>query len=224
MRLPLLLLACLLLSPATVRAAALPDYFTRAFARLGTDAPRGWAYTLRTTRDGAVSVERYDPSRPKGGEWTLLERDGRAPDAAELERYLRYKAANTPQTRATYEKGDIDLASVVLAREDAERAEFQALFRADVSAPLLAHLALVFVVHKASAAVERTDLRLRAPFSSGLGMRMQELVVTTHFHPPEGEQPALPRETVSRFRGRMFFLVPVAEDLRVEFSDFARVR
>lgn len=220
----LLSLISWLLAVTAVGAAELPDYFHRAFAQLGTDAPRGWAYTLRTTRDGAVSVERFDPSRPKGGEWTLLEREGRTPDADELERYLRYKAANTPQTRATFEKGDVDLASAVLAREDGERAEFQALFRGDVSAPLLAHLALVLVIDKRAAVVERTELRLRAPFSSGLGMRMQELVVTTHYDPPAGDRPALPRSTVSKFRGRMFFLVSVEEELRVEFSEFARVK
>lgn len=221
---PLLFLLCLLALRTVAGAVDLPDYFQRAFAQLGTDAPRGWAYTLRTTRDGAVSVERFDPSRPKGGEWTLLERDGRAPDADDLERYLRYKAANTPQTRATFEKGDVDLGSVVLAREDGDRAEFQAIFRGDVSAPLLAHLALVLVIDKQAAVVERTELRLRAPFSSGLGMRMQELVVTTHYDPPVGDRPSLPRTTVSKFRGRMFFFVSVEEDLRVEFSDFARVK
>lgn len=223
MRLPALLSLFLCL-PLAAAAAELPAYFHAAFARLTTDAPRGWAYTLRTMRGDGVTVERYDPSRPKGGEWTLLERDGRAPDAAELERYLRYKAANTPPSRATFERGDIDLGTAVLAREEAAAAEFQMLFREDVSAPLLPHLALVLIVDRRTESIREYTLRLRAPFSSGLGMRMQELVATTRFTPPEDGRPALPRETVSHFRGRLFFLFTVEEDLRVEFSDFERVR
>lgn len=223
MRLPILL--CLfLLPPLAAAAAELPAYFHAAFARLATDAPRGWAYTLRTTRGDEVSVERYDPSRPKGGEWTLLERNGRTPDAAELERYLRYKAGNTPPSRATFEKGDIDLGTAVLAREEAAEAEFQMLFREDVSAPLLPHLALVLIVDRRTQTVGQYTLRLRGPFSSGLGMRMLELVATTRFNPPGDGRPALPRETVSHFRGRLFFLLPVEEDLRVEYSDFVRVQ
>lgn len=223
MRLTALLCPFLLLSSA-LGAAELPAYLQTAFARMTTDAPRGWACTLRTTRGDEVTLERYDPSRPKGGEWTLLERNGRAPDAAELERYRRYKAANSPPSRASFEKGDVDLTSAVLAREDGERAEFQLLFRSDVSAPLVAHLALVLVIDKRAAVVEQFTLRLRAPFSSGLGMRMTELVATTHFSPPAGDHPPLPRETVSRFRGRMFFLLPVEEDLRVEYADYVRVK
>lgn len=221
---PLAILLLLAAIAAPTHAAELPAYFHAAFARMGTEAPRGWAYTMRTARGSGVSVERYDPSRPRGGEWTLLERDGRAPDAAEIERYLRYKSANAPVDRATFAKGDVDLASVVLARETDDVAEFQALFRDDVSAPLLPHLALVMLVDKERQAVTEYTLRLRAPFSSGLGMRMQALVVRTTFDPPADERPALPRMTESRFRGRMFFLVTVEEELRVEYSDFVRVQ
>jgi hypothetical protein len=203
--------------------AALPEYFTRALAAMSTDSPRGWAYTLTTTRDGATAVERFDPSRPKGGEWTLLARNGTPPDAAEIERYTRYKAANSPPTRTTFERGDIDLTSVVLANEDNERAEFQALFREEVSAPLLPHLALVLIVNKREARVEKFILHLRHPFSSGLGMRMQQLQSSTEFYPPTDSRPALPRESVSRFRGRLFFLIPVSEELQIVFSDYERV-
>lgn len=217
-------LSLILLAGVPVRATELPAYFQAAFARMGTEAPRGWAYTVRTTRGTGTSVERFDPSRPRGGEWTLLERDGRAPDAAELERYIRYKSANTPADRATFAKGDIDLGSVVLAGVTDGVAEFQALFREDVSTPLLPHLALVMLVNVERAEVLEHTLRLRAPFSSGLGMRMQELVVRTTYDPPTEDRPSLPRLSESRFRGRMFFLITIEEEQRVEYADFVRVR
>ena len=220
-RLPLLLSFCCV---ALAAAAAAPDYLRTAIEGLHSDAPRGWAYTLTTTRENESTVERYDPSRPKGGEWTLLRTNGRAPTAEEIERYLRYKASNAPVTkRGTFERGDLDIESAQLLREDAEQAEFRLNFRHDVKEPVLSHVVLDMRVRKEPAAAESCVLRLAEPFSPALGMRMQELTVTITFSPPSAETPALPREVVSHFRGRLFLLLPLAEDLRVEYSDFARV-
>lgn len=217
-----LLLASLLFAGAA-GAAELPAYFSAALARFSSDAPGGWAYTLTTTQGENVSVERFDPSRPKGGEWSLLARNGRAPNADEIQRYNRYKVGNAPPTRATFSKGDIDLSSVELLRENSRQAVFQAFFRGDVSAPLLAHVFLEITVNKLDPAIERIVMRLQRPFAPALGVRMRELVVTMDFYPPESGRPALPRETFSRFRGRMFFLFPLAEDLRVTYADFSPV-
>ncbi|WP_415907725.1 hypothetical protein [Oleiharenicola sp. Vm1] len=217
-------LLLLLLVPALAAAAELPAYFGEALARFTSDAPRGWAYTLTTTRGGETSVERYDPSRPHGGEWTLLQRDGRAPTADELERYLRYKASSTPPTaRATFEKGDLDRGTFQLLREDATTAEFRGRFRADLKEPLLAHVVLDLKFAKQPAAVETFTLRLAEPFSPTLGVKMTELEVAMEFSPPTADRPSLPRASRSRFRGRLFFFKTIEEDLRIVYSDFTRV-
>lgn len=224
MRFRFAFLFLVLLAPALLHAAA-PAYLREAVRRFSADVPPGWAYTVATTRGDETSVERFDPSRPKGGEWTLLQHHGRAPTADELERYLRFKASNAPTgARATFERGDLDLESAELLREDTERAEFQVRFRSDVDQPLLAHVFLELTVKKSPAAVEKSVLRLFESFSPAIGVRMNELAVTSLLTPPTAEAPALPREVTSRFRGRMFFLVPINEDLRLVYSDFARVK
>lgn len=220
---PRLLLAFVLLAVAA--RAAIPGYFREAIARYSPDAPAGWAYTLTTTRGADTSSERFDPSRPKGGEWTLLATNGRAPTADEIERYLRYKASNAPATtRATFERGDLDFENAELLREDAERGEFQVRFRDSANQPLLAHVVLELTVRKSPAAIERTLMRLVERFSPALGVRMHELRVTTEHEAPTSDRPALPRSVESHFRGRLFFVIPITEDLRVVYSDFARVR
>jgi hypothetical protein len=222
MRLRLLL--CLFLLPALAIAAEAPALLNEALARFTSDAPRGWAYTLTTTRGGETSVERYDPSRPKGGEWTLLQRDGRAATADEIERYLRYKASSTPPTaRATFEKGDLDRGTFTLVREDATTAEFRGRFREDLKEPLLSHLFLDLKIEKQPVAVQSFTLRLAGPFSPALGVKMTELEVSMEFSPPTEDRPSLPRASRSRFRGRLFFFKSIEEDLRIAYSDFTRV-
>lgn len=209
---------------SSTSAAELPAFFGDALAQFTSDAPRGWAYTLTTTRGDETSVERYDPSRPKGGQWTLLQRNGRAATADEIERYLRYKASSTPPTaRATFEKGDLDRGTFKLLRDDATTAEYRGRFREDLKEPLLAHLVLDLKFAKHPAAVQSFTLRLNAPFTPALGVKMTELEVSMDFSPPTAERPSLPRESRSRFRGRLFFFKSIEEDLRIAYSDYARV-
>lgn len=221
----LLGVACwLLFAAAGAQAEALPDYLTQALARLTSDAPHGWAYTVATKREDEHSVERYDPSRPKGGEWTLIERNGRAPEADEIQRYLRYKASNAPATaRASFQKGDIDVGSLALQREENGLAVFRGRFREDAGEPLLAHVVLDLTVDPARASVVEAVLRLAAPFSPALGVRMHELTLTMTFQEAADGSVVLPRTAHSRFRGRLFFLVPIEEEMRITYSDFVRV-
>lgn len=214
----------LLFAVSSAQATTLPDYLTQALTCLTSDAPHGWAYTVATTRDDEHSVERYDPSRPKGGEWTLIERNGRAPDADEIQRYLRYKASNAPATaRASFQKGDIDVGSLALQREENGLAVFRGRFREDAGEPLLAHVVLDLTVDPARASVVEAVLRLAAPFSPALGVRMHELTLTMTFKEAADGSVVLPHTAHSRFRGRLFFLVPIEEEMRIAYSDFVRV-
>lgn len=215
----------LLFAVSGARAATLPDYLTQALTRLTSDAPHGWAYTVATTRDDEHSVERYDPSRPKGGEWTLIARNGRAPDADEIQRYLRYKASNAPTTaRASFQKGDIDVGSLALLREENGLAVFRGRFREDANEPLLAHVVLDLTVDPARASIVEAVLRLAAPFAPALGVRMHELTLTMTFKEAADGSVVLPHTAHSRFRGRMFFLIPVEEDLRITYSNFQKLQ
>lgn len=215
----------LLVSSALQCTAEIPSYFKEALSRFASDAPRGWAYTLTTTREGESSSERFDPSKPKGGEWTLLARDGRPPTAEETERYLRYKVSTTsPTARATFEKGDLDLGSFELLREDAQIAVFRGRFRDDLKEPLLSHLVIDLTILKSSPFVQAFTLRLAGPFSPALGVKMTDLEVAMEFSPAESDRPALPRASRSQFHGRLFFLKSIEEDVRISYTDFSPVK
>lgn len=217
-------LSLLMCAPLLAWSTELPPYFAEALARFSSDAPRGWAYTLTTTREGETSVERYDPSRPHGGEWSLIQRDGRAPTAEEIERYLRFKASSTPPTaRATFQKGDLDLATFELLREDAATAVYRGRFRQDLAEPLLSHLAIELEFTKDPPAVRSFVLRLISPFSPALGVKMTQLEVQMSLSAPTAERPSLPQSSSSRFRGRLFFFKTIAEDVQITYSDFAPV-
>ncbi|MBI2518368.1 MAG: hypothetical protein HYV95_15920 [Opitutae bacterium] len=204
-------------------AAGLPAPYRAVLAKLSADVPRGWAYTTTTTRNGDTSVERFDPARPHEEQWTLLARNGQPPTATEAARYRSYRVTTSTSTlRATFERGDIDPATAELVSEDDARAVYRCKFRQDVDDAMLNHLELTLVFRKEPAAVEKFTLYLTEPFSPVLGMKMQSLTVETTLSAATTESPALPRESLSRFHGRVLFFKSVDEEVRVAYSDFRR--
>lgn len=204
----------------------MPDYLRQALGKFSAEVPPGWAYTLSTERDGRQITERYDPSKPPTEQWALLLTSGRPPTRDELDKYSKYKSGQAPgAVPATFQKSDIEPGSVELVHEDAERAEFICAFR-DVATnadKMLGHLLLRLKVGKRQPHVERFTLELQKPYSPVLGVQMRELMVTMDFTQPGDERPCLPDRSSSHFIGRIFF-VPVEENLRFSYSDFARVR
>jgi hypothetical protein len=220
-----LALVALALSLAlSARAADAPAYVREALSHFSSDAPKGWAYTLTTTKDGQTSVERYDPSQPVGAQWTLLKRDGRAPTEEEIRRYTQYKTGTTQgSTRAaTFEKNDIDFSSMKLVKEDAARAEFESRFR-EGDDKMLAHFIVNLTFSKNPAVLEKFTLHLDKPFSPVIGMRMKELFVDMTFSPATAERPSLPLSSTSIFHGRFLLFKSIDEDVRITYSDYVRI-
>ena len=204
--------------------AAMPEYLHEALGRFSAEVPPGWAYTQTTVRGVESTTERFDPSRPPAGQWTLVQHNQQPPTAEELEQYLKFKASSAPPlVQAPFQKNDIDPGSFALDREDGEWAVFTCAFRAESSSSdkMLGHLRLVLTVHKQPAWVEKFSLELRAPYSPVLGVKMDELIVHMSFAAPGADRPSLPVQTTSLFSGRIFF-VPTAEDLRVSYTRFSR--
>lgn len=221
------LLACALLWPALPAFAELPDYFRAALATFGTEPPPGWSYTVETVRnDNARTTARYDPSVPPNAQWTLLELNGRVPTPQEAAQYARARSgAGGAAPQATFRKEDIDPGSVILLKEDAERAEFQARFRevATGSDKMLGHLALRLTINKRLPHVEQAVLELTEPYSPVLGVKMRELVVRMTFTAPADGRPSLPGRNHSHFAGRIFF-IGTEENLVLTYSEFRRAR
>jgi hypothetical protein len=206
---------------ATVIArAAQPAYLRSALAVFSTGMPAGWAYTLTTTRNERTITERFDPARPSGAQWTLLETEGRAPTAAEIEKYARARGAAPGGMQANFEKADIEPGSLVLVQEDEDHAEFAGGFREASTGPdkMLGHLSLRLRVAKRVPHITGYTLELKEPYSPVLGVKMNTLRVEARFSQPTGERPSLPVEMTSRFTGRIFF-IPTGETLLLNYRD-----
>jgi len=205
-------------------AAELPGYLRAALADFTPGVPPGWACTLTTTRNDDTLVERFDPSRAPGEQWTLLQCHGRTPTPEELEKYLKSRPPGSPVgPQANFQKGDIEPGSLTLVREDDTRAEFQGSFRTESTGAdkMLGHLVLRLTVSKSRPYIEKYTLSLAEPYSPVLGVKMNELQVEATYSPPDSARPSLPATHLSRFAGRLL-LIPTEETLRVTYSDFAR--
>jgi hypothetical protein len=204
--------------------AALPGYLRTALDGFNPGVPAGWACTITTTRNNDTLVERFDPSRPPGGQWSLLQCHDRAPTMEEKEKYVQSRPpGSSVGPQATFQKSDIEPGSLTLVREDDERAEFKGAFRSESTGAdkMLGHLVLHLTVNKHQPHIEKYTLSLDTPYSPVLGVKMNELQVTAEYLPPGTDRPSLPARQSSHFAGRIL-LIPTEETLRVIFSDFAR--
>jgi hypothetical protein len=204
--------------------AEIPGYLRTALDSFNPGVPAGWACTIATTRNDYTLVERFDPSRPVGGQWTLLQCQGRTPTAGEVEKYKKSRPSSSPVgPQANFQKSDIEPGSLTLVREDDERAEFKGSFRDESTGAdkMLGHLVIHLTVSKPQRHIEKYTLSLAAPYAPVLGVKMNELQVESAYLPPGTDRPALPATHTSRFTGRIL-LISTAETLQVTFSDFAR--
>ncbi len=217
------LLLALALATAAVAAPADSDRVRAALAQLGTDAPRGWAYTVTLQRADGTSRERFDPARPPGAQWTLLERDGRPATAEERERHLRYRATSAPGLAApTFQRGDLDLSSLERLAAGPTEETWRARFRADAGSPVLAHCVVDLVVPaEGPPRIARTVLRSATAFSPALGVRLESLEFAVDYLAPGDGRPALPAATRSRVRGRVFFVLRIDEDVTATYAEYA---
>lgn len=215
-----------LLSLATA-AGTVPDYVREALGKFNPEVPAGWAYTLTTVRnDDARTTARFDPAKPPADQWTLLDLNGRAPTAKEAAQYARARTSggNATAPQGTFQKSDIDPASITLLGEDADRGEFSCAFRAEATGAdkMLGHLRLRLTVNKRQPHIEKFELELNEPYSPVLGVKMRELLVQMSFSPPGSDRPSLPAVNSSRFLGRIFF-IGMEENLTLTYTDLVRV-
>lgn len=216
-----------LLAVASV-AAEVPAYVREALGKFSSEVPAGWAYTLTTVRnEDARTTARFDPAKPPAEQWTLLDLNGRVPTAKESTQYARARSGggNASAPQGTFQKGDIDPASITLISEDADRGEFSCGFRPEAtgSDKMLGHLHLRLSVNKRQPHVEKFVLELKEPYSPVLGVKMRELLVQMSFTPPAADRPSLPAVNSSHFLGRIFF-IGMEENLTLTYKDLVRVQ
>jgi hypothetical protein len=219
---PVLLAALLLAVLAPVHAADTPDHLSAALDRFDPNIGPDWAYTIATSRGDEKSIERFDPSRAPDSQWTLLSLNGRAPTTEESARHSSYRIATSRSVQPIFFGRNIDRTSLRLVREDTTSWEYVARFRDDLEDPLLAKLELHLQVAKSPTRITSFTLELTEPHSPVLTVKMISLrVETTLASAPDG--PFLPFRTSSRFRGRVFFLKDIEENVDSVYSGYTRV-
>jgi hypothetical protein len=214
------LLFLLLLLPAS---AAVPPLLREALDAFRADPPPGWSYAQKTSGDGRSTVELCDAAKPEFDRWSLVEKDGRAPTAAEIRDYTEARSRRSRTGTAPKITDQLDLDLVETVAETADRATFRTRLRRgearDHTAPFLR---ATVVVHKPTRAIESIELGNTEPFSPTLGVRIAEMRTVLTYRLPVGDTPALPASVASRVRGSAFWFKSLDADLTVEFSGYAR--
>ncbi|MEO6993061.1 MAG: hypothetical protein ABI273_05510 [Lacunisphaera sp.] len=226
-RFPWLRIAVIIASFSTLAArAAMPAYLHEALQNFVPEVPPHWAFSLTTVQEGRRTSERFDPSQSPTEQWSLLETEGRKATPQDIDKYFRYKARQVPgPIKATFHKDDIEPGTLQLVRENAEHAVYHCTFR-EVSSntdKMLGHLSLLLTINKRLGYVERYRMTLDEPYSPVFSVKMNELVVTMDFSPPDATHPSLPARSSSHFVGRIF-LLPTGENITERYFDFTRVR
>jgi hypothetical protein len=101
--------------------AELPGAAAAAIEAFRADGARGWAYTQTTVDEGRKTIERFDPGRPELVRWTLVEKDGGAPSAPELQQYRERKARRVLTAGPPPLKNQLDLDTAELLEETSTR-------------------------------------------------------------------------------------------------------
>jgi hypothetical protein len=202
--------------------AAVPQEMEQALAHFRTEGPSGWAYTQTTQSGGERLIESFDPLRPEGSKWKLLETNGRVPTPDEAAEYQRGKIQRSSALNAPRLEQQLDLGSCepieespallgcrfrLLAGEGAEEASL--------------HLRVSVFVDRGTHTVSRIEIRSAEPFSPVFGVRIRESLTVLEYAPSRpGEAPLLTRARLT-VRGRAFWLHSLDQDMEIRWGDHA---
>ncbi|MBL9201939.1 MAG: hypothetical protein JNL39_15620 [Opitutaceae bacterium] len=213
----LLFLAC----PAL---AAVPPELEAALKNFRSDPPPGWSYTQTTTGEGRSTVERCDAAKPDYARWSLVQKDGRAPTAAELADYAEGRSRRSRAGTAPRITEQLLLETLETIDESPERATYRCRLRRGENRDNTAeHLRATLVLHRASGAIESITLASTGPFRPGFGVSIAEMKTEMTYALPAGTgAPSLPQRVVSRVRGTAFWFKSLDAEMSVVFSEYER--
>ena len=218
MRAIVLLLGWLL--PTALGAATDPD-LVAALRGFRSEVPPDWSY-VQATSDGQRSLEeRHDATRPDFSRWSLLRKDGRAPNPADLAEYRDTRSRRSRGGTAPRLAEQIDAAEAKVVAEANERATFRCRLRpAEAGDRTADFLHATVVVHRPSRTIEAITLENEAPFRPALGIRITKLRTRLTFSLPSGERPSLPQSVHTSVRGDAYWFKSLDADLEVTFSRY----
>jgi hypothetical protein len=222
MRLLAALSAACLCSAAAL--AELPGEAAAALTTFRADGARGWAYTQTTVDAGRKTIERFDPGRPEFVRWTLVEKDGAAPPAPELQHYRERKARRVLTAGLPPLKDQLDLDTAELLEETPARWRYRFHVKpggGDDRAA--AHLRATLTISKAAAAVETFALENIEPFSPAFFIKIEAMRTVMTYSLPTAVEPSHLLRVEAHVRGRAV-LKSLEQDVVVTYSDFEQAR
>ena len=187
-----------------------------------------WAFTQRAVEynqgEPRERLERYDPSKPGQGRWTLLAINGLQPTRAQQEAWARKKFRKNPRRLDTPIGDFFDFKEAKLVDENRSSVRYEVPLRSDKNWLFQADkVHVVVTINKRSRALEHLAAHVREPVKVLLGLarivdgavNLNFLNVATGAPPtPETTQPiGTAQVTVSKFGERAEF----------HWSEFERV-
>ena len=216
-------LSALLLASSPSAAAPAPPELDHALKLYRAEGAFYWALTQTTVSGGTTLVERYDPSKPEFSRWTLLQKNGAAPSASDLEDYRDQLSRRTVGT-APNVKDQIDPASCEKVSDDDTHAVYAFRLKpGDKDDRSAAHLRARFTLNKASGTIEQVELASVEPFSPMFAAKITEVRTVITYSVPTADRPVLLLSVDVHVRGRVMWFKSLDADMTVTYSDHTYV-
>jgi hypothetical protein len=205
------------------------DMAERALASLDETSLDGWAFTETTVHNGTETVARYDPSRPEGERWRLLNVDGRPPTDDEREDFEKRNAVRDERKEDTEDSEERGLSAAIEADSLVflDESESHAVYRFKPSSGkeedddgMSEHLDGELRISKNGPYVQSLEMRSREPFSPAFSVKIKEFSTVMTFA-PAGEKGTVLLESVKvRVIGRAMLFKKLDETVETRFSDY----
>lgn len=207
--------------------AGAPAPLAAAIRKYLHDAQR-WAFTQHTLvydKNGKVKEERksrFDPSLAPEERWTLLEKDGKAPDEWAAKKFRRERAKQRLDGNSLGELLELDRARVVA--EAATTVTYEVPLRAERNRRLPPDKFKVLIrVARPADVLEFIEVTLREPMRVKLIAKIKRGGAQLRFSAVD-EKHAPPLTAISADGAGSIFFVPVSASYDMTRSEFKRVK
>ncbi len=216
----LLLSTCLLIA-SSLRAAPMPPELEKALAAFQAEGTHDWGFTQSTRSADHSLVERFDPSKPRFAQWSLVQKDNRAPTDQETKEYKDMLDRRTRGPTAPNVKNQIRPDTCEPLGIENDRARYRFLLNPggedDKSAE---HMVVTFFLHQPTGTIDRVELASIRPFSPMFAVKIHEARTVILYTLPDDTRPTLLQEITVRVRGRAMFFKSLDRDMTVTYSDY----
>ncbi|QYM79679.1 hypothetical protein K0B96_03400 [Horticoccus luteus] len=204
-----------------------PAPLAAAIRKYAEDTQR-WAFTQHTLvydKNGKLKEERrsrFDPSVGPEERWTLLERDGKAPDDSAQRKFRRERAKQRLDRSSLGELLEVKRAAVVADEPAAITYEVPLRSEGNWRLPPDKFTVLIRVARQKET-LESVDVKLRAPMRVKLVAKIKRGGALLTFTAVDDKHAAPLTEIKADGAGSIFF-VPVSASYDLTRSDFKRVK